>query len=96
MADPHDETGINSQVLEENARLTAELQQARALLERPIEVNVRGDRDVGALLVKIKDYLPQLTILATNVAYVASALQAQNKHLAEIATSLKQQKEEET
>lgn len=73
MSDGEAATGrINEVLAERNEELEKELAEMRALLGRPLNVNVQSaNQDV---LKKIGDYLPQLTHLSTNVAEVGGKL----------------------
>lgn len=69
---------INEVLAEENERLKQDLLRTRALLERPVTVNIQSSD--AATLKKVGEYLPQLTHLASNVATVGGELIQARKH----------------
>lgn len=76
---------INEHLAKENERLQRELSEVRAMLGRPVNVNVTGPE--GATLTKIGEYLPQLTHLSTNTAEVGGKLANMVSH--QITTNVK-------
>ena len=67
---------INEHLLEERDQAVEELKKLKELLGRPVNVTIKGPEE--STLVKIGEYLPQLTYMATNISSVASAIQASN------------------
>jgi hypothetical protein len=78
--------GINDHLVSENERLSRELDQLRAALKQPVSIQVQSQD--AATLSRIKDYLPQLTNIATNLSHTASAVQALTPVLEKIAKAL--------
>lgn len=85
MADALSE-GINAHLVEQNDRLSRELEELRTLLRQPVNIQVQSPD--SATLNRIGQYLPQLTNIATNLSYVASAVQALQPPLEKIVKAL--------
>lgn len=78
--------GINAHLEQENERLRRELDEVRAMLSRPVNVVLQNPQQ--STLTQISQYLPQLTNIATNLSYVASAIQSVDARLDAIAKKL--------
>jgi hypothetical protein len=79
---------INEHLLEERDQAVEQLKKVERLLERPVNVTIQSSEE--ATLKKIGEYLPQLTHMATNLAHVASAIQAVNTTLMTATAKLEQ------
>jgi len=76
--------GVNAHLAEQNAKLEQQVSLLQATLESQNNLlAMRSDTEQ-----QIIQYLPQLTHLATNMSYVASAIQEQTKVLQEISEKL--------
>lgn len=79
---------VSRAILEQdNAKLQKEVDDLRALLARPVAVTVAGPD--SAALSRVVEYLPQLTNIATNLAYIASSLQRNEQAMGQIVEALK-------
>lgn len=83
MADKPIDVGLNQALIERNLQLEAELEAARAVMGRPIDVKVQSDVEA---LNTVKTYLPQLTHMSTNFSHVASKLDWINDRLTAMHT----------
>lgn len=67
---------FNEHLAAENERLERQLTELRAMLGKPVTVNVQSPD--SHVMQQIAQYLPQLTHMSTNISMVASALQNGN------------------
>ncbi|NUS02077.1 MAG: hypothetical protein HOV97_05880 [Nonomuraea sp.] len=73
---------LNDHLAEENQRLSKEIDDMRALLGRPVAVNIQAPEQ--HVLQQIGSYLPKFGELATNTATIAGQLmQANTRQAAE-------------
>lgn len=69
----------NSILEQENERLGKELDELKAILTRPMVVNV--EQNTSPAMNQILTYLPQLTHISTNLSHVASTVSAMNSSM---------------
>lgn len=73
-----------AQVEREKEALEEEVATLKKAIDRPIYVNLPAN----PAMQQIVTYLPQITQIATNLSFTASAIQAQNAVLERIAKAL--------